>query len=197
MATPSREFIGHMRTLEWTRTKLERLYNQGLLVRRDVERVYEGLYLDAITSFEASIETLFIRILTERITLRGVVAKVSFRSSRVAREVLLGGGRKYLDWFPYEWTEKRARAYFRGGRPFTNLTRADKTTINEMLLIRNAIAHKSPHANARFQQLVAGYPLLGREKTPAGFLRSRIDPTTTRYQFYITEMARIIITLCS
>jgi len=185
-------FEGHLRTLEMTRKKIERLYSQQLLVRRDVERVYEGLYLDAITSLEATIEDLFIRIVTGRSSPAGVVVRVSFNSSQVARDVMLGGERKYLDWLPYSRTEKRAKAFLRGGRPFTRLSSGDKRVLEEMLIIRNAIAHKSPHARKRFQEFASNFPLISRERTPAGFLRSKIDPTTTRYQFYVSEMVRII-----
>ena len=196
MSSQASKLIGHLKTLEWTRAKIERLYAQGLLVRRDVERVYEGLYLDAITSLESAIEELFVRLLTGRGAPSGIVPRVTFRSSRVAREVMLGGERKYLDWFPYERTEKRAKAFFRAGEPFTRLERADKRVIEDLLVIRNAIAHKSHYSKRRFEQFASGYPLLPHERTPAGFLRSRIDPRTTRFQFYTAEIARIIQILC-
>lgn len=187
-----RQFSGHLRSLETTRKKIERLYSQELLVRRDVEKVYEGLYLDAITSLEATIEDLFIRIITRRSSPSGVVVRVTFNSSRVAREVMLGGERRYLDWFPYSRTEKRAKAFLRGGRPFTTLSNTDKKVLEGMLIIRNAIAHKSSHSTKKFQNFIINLPLTNRERTPAGFLRSKIDPTTTRYQFYASEMIRII-----
>lgn len=140
MTTPDRKFIGHLKTLELTRAKIEQLFNRGLLVRRDVERVYEGLYLDAIASLELSLEELFIQILTGRGPSRSVVARVTFRSGQVARDVMLGGERKYLDWLPYERTEKRAKAFLRSGEPFTNIGTSNKRTIEELLSIRHAIA---------------------------------------------------------
>jgi hypothetical protein len=197
MANLPHNFVGHVRALEWTRAKVERLYNQGFLVRRDVELVYEGLYLDCVTSFESSIEYLFIQILTGHVTLREVTARVAFKSSMVARDVLLGGEKKYLDWLPYDKAEKRAQAYFRGGFPFTKFTSTEKKTIEEMLIIRNAIAHESSYSYNRFQKFVSGLPLTPREKTSAGFLRSHIDPTTTRFQFYVADMARMITSLYS
>jgi hypothetical protein len=195
MTSPDRRFVGHLKTIEWTRAKIERLFVQGLLVRRDAECVYEGLYLDAISSFELSIEELFFQILTGQFLPKGVVARVTFHSNQVVRDVLLGE-RKYLDWLPYERTEKRAIAFLRAGEPFTRLGRVEKSTIEDSLIIRNAIAHKSYYSNKRFQQLIDSYLLLPKERTPAGFLRSKIDPTTTRYQFYIAEMARIMQLLC-
>ncbi len=197
MENPSHNFVGHVRALEWTRTKVERLYSQNSLVRRDVELVYEGLYLDCMTSFESSIEHIFLQLLTGHITLREVTARVNFKSGIVARDVLLGGEKKYVDWLPYDKTENRAKAYFRGGLPFSKFTNIEKRTIDDMLIIRNAIAHESAHSYNRFQKFISVLPLTPREKSPAGFLRSHIDPTTTRFQLYVAAMARMVTSLCS
>lgn len=196
MPPPNHKFVGHLRTIEFTRTRIEQLFLRGMLVRRDAERVYEGLYLDAITSFESSIEDLFIQVLTGQFTSRGVATQVRVHSKQVARDILLGGGRKYLDWLPYDRTEERAKAFLRAGEPFTRLGRPEKRTIEELLIVRNAIAHKSQYSKDRFIQLISVFPLLPRERTPAGFLRSNIDPSTNRYQYYIAEMARMIQLLC-
>ena len=187
----------HLKTLKWTQTKVERLFDpERRLVRRDVERVYEGLYLDAFTFFERSIEELFVALLTNRVAQAGVVSRVHFRSSKVARDVILGGNRNYVDWFPYERTEKRAKAFFRSGQPFTRLTQKDKKKLEELVIIRNAIAHRSRHSIRRFEQLIEGLPLLPRERTPAGFLRSKIDRNTTRFQDYLDVMTDIMQKLC-
>lgn len=197
MAKLPDSFTAHLRALEWTRSKIERLCSQGILVRRDVELVYEGLYLDCVTSFESSIEHLFIQLLIGRTAVQGVAPRAVFKSSVVARDILLGGEKKYLDWLPYDKTERRAQSYFRGGAPFTRFTSFEKKIIEEILLIRNAVAHESTHSHNRFKQFVDGLPLASREKTPAGFLRSYIDQQTTRFQFYAAEMARMITLLCS
>jgi hypothetical protein len=39
----SQAYIEHLNALEWTRAKMERLFNQQVIVRRDIERVYDGL----------------------------------------------------------------------------------------------------------------------------------------------------------
>jgi hypothetical protein len=46
---------------------MEKLFSKGAIVRRDIERVYEGLYLDTITSLENLIERLFLGLLTRRL----------------------------------------------------------------------------------------------------------------------------------
>ena len=191
--------VGHLKALEWTRFKMETLLTRGVIVRRDIERVYEGLYLDAITSLENLIEGLFLGLLTGRIvhSSSAVVPRVTFRSDRVARDVVFGG-RNYVDWFPYGKTEQRAKAFFRSGIPFTTLDKADK--IQNLLYIRNAIAHRSSYAERKFEQEVIGsLPLTLRERTPAGFLRSRfrITPVQTRYENLIADIVSIALELCN
>lgn len=185
--------ISHLNSLETTRNKMERLVDSNMLVRRDVEKVYEALYLRAFTHFESFIENLFLGMLTERISTspHQVVPRVKFNSDQVARDVVLSG-KNYIDWFPYDRTEKLAQAFFRGGRPFTNLANIDKQETERMLAIRNVIAHESSHARRVFQRRVIqpALPLPPRERTPAGFLRGqlRIAPIQTRFEIYMTKI---------
>lgn len=197
----AKELIGHLRYLEFTRFKMEKLLIAGSIVRRDMDLVYEGLYLDSITSFESMIENLFIGLLSGR-TICGspsVVPRITFSSNRVARDIVFGG-KNYVDWIPYHHTEKRAKAFFRNGMPFTRLIKSDKGKIENLLYIRNAIAHKSSYSKHKFEREVIGsLPLITRERTPAGFLRSRfrISPVQTRYENLMTDMILIASKLCS
>ena len=50
------KFVGHLRYLNATRTKIERLHKKQELVDRDVDQVYAGLFLEAVTSFEQLID---------------------------------------------------------------------------------------------------------------------------------------------
>lgn len=205
MATPAvklaRELVGHLHYLERTRAKMEALLAKDVIVRRDIEQVYAGLYLEAITSLEQFIEDLFIGLLVGRIdhVSLGIVPRVSFKSDIVARDVV-HGGRQYVDWFPYHLTEERSKAFFRNGLPFTRLESSDKEQIIYFLSIRHAIAHKSRYSQRRFEQRVLGtLPLMPRERTPAGFLRSvfRIAPIQTRYENLVGQMATLALKLCA
>src|SRR5262249_37025998 len=120
------------------------------------------------------------------------------------RDILLQGA-KYLDWLPFHHTEKRVELYIakRGqsgncGRPFVELTDGDKSQLKTIVTIRNAIAHSSPHAANEFARTVIGsQPLLPREKTPAGYLRSQVagSPIQTRFEAYIGTLGGIAETL--
>ncbi len=195
------QLVLQMNSLERTRAKMEALLSSGALVRRDVEQVYSGLFMRGITSFEYVIESLFIGLLVGRFTPASakIRCRADFRSDLVARSVVFGG-RNYVDWFPYGHTEKRAKAFFRAGKPFTELSKADKSVLENLLYIRNAIAHPSRYASRKFEEQVIGaLPLTGTERSPAGFLRSpfRIAPHQTRYENSVSEMVSLARKLCT
>jgi len=196
----STELIGHFRSLEMTRSKMEQLLVQGAIVRRDIEQVYAGLYLDALTQFELLLETLFLGLVTSRIAsgFPGFGNRVPTMSDRVARSVVLGP-RPYVDWLPYDNTEERAEVYFNHGLPFTSLSDADKSQLSRIQFTRNAIAHKSRYSKRRFESsVIAGATLMRRERTPTGYLRSvyRSAPTENRYQEFVGHMSGIAMRLC-
>ena len=145
-------------------------------------------------------EDLFVGLLAGGINPgRNVQPRVTFNSHAVARGVMLGG-RAYADWLPYNHTEKRADAFFRGGRPFSNLDRADKRALERVILIRNAVAHQSRAARKKFLEDVVGTtPLLANERTPAGYLRSvfRLTPAQTRYEEIASTCAMLARKLCT
>lgn len=185
---------GHLRRLDSTRRKLEHLHSAGQIKRHDIEQVYVGLYLDAIVSFERFIEELFLGYLSRRIICPTQVhPRVTFASSLVTRDVVLGG-KSYVDWFPYDHTVKRANAFFRGGSPFTLLDNSDKKEVENLMAIRNAIAHKSSYSLNIFEKKILGsLPLTGKERSPPGYLRSifRSSPAQTRYENLIINIALI------
>lgn len=145
-------------------------------------------------------EELFVGLLSGGIVpARNVRPRVTFRSPAVARDVMLGG-RAYVDWLPYHYTDKRADAFFRAGRPFSKLDKAERKSLERMLTIRHAIAHQSGAARTKFEEEVIGAaPLLLAERTPAGFLRSvfRVTPPQTQYEDIAGTCALLARKLCS
>ena len=194
------DFRGRLKNIEKTRSKTERLYQEDNLVMRDLELVYAGLYLNAITFFENFIEDLFVRLLvgTAIHPSRLVVPKITFKSPTTCRNIVYGG-EAYVDWFPYNRTQRRARVFFRNGLPFTDLDSSDKKNIERMFHIRNAIAHKSKHALRVFsEKVIDDQNLLSEEKKPVGYLRSNYatSPSQTRYELIIFNMVQIARKLC-
>ena len=197
----SSKFSGHLRYLDITRNKMERLLSTNDIVIRDINQVYAGLYLDAVASFERLIEDLFVGLASGRLTVSSVsvVPLVSFTSRRYIYGII-SGGRSYVDWLPYSRTEDLANRFFQQGMPFTTLSNNEKRQIETLGFIRNAIAHRSDHSKRVFRNRVLGSQnLMSREKTPVGYLRSefRVSPTQRRYEDFVNSMALMASKLCS
>ena len=177
---------------------MESLYLEGRITLTDLHSVYEALFLRALTGFEVFLENLFFSILGGKA--KYPKSRVSVRmtpSSSKALSEIIHQGDKYLKWIPFDNTEKRARLYLNGGRPFSELDDAGKLTIRTVTTIRNAIAHNSPHALKQFKTKIIGSAFLLRsEKRPAGYLRSQVNPTQKRFEVYVIELARIASDLC-
>jgi hypothetical protein len=177
---------------------MEDLYLKGTITKRDVDSVYEALFLRAVTGFEGFLEELFLDILDRRVKYKSV-RKVSLKMSAKSREHLIDivfQGNPYLNWLPFRQTEDRAKRYLLDGKPFTDLDNGDKSKIKTIVTIRNAIAHHSRHSKEEFHDVIDSLHLLKGERTPAGFLRSQVQPTVNRFDVYISDLGRIASILC-
>lgn len=196
-ATPLDAFLRSLENLDYTRKKTETLYRRGKISRRDLHFVYEGLFLRAVAGFEVYLEDLFILILNGKSTYpKGTISlRVTPSSPQALRTVLLQG-RPYQKWLPYENTEARAKVYLDGGGPFSRLKQPDKDSLAKITKVRNAIAHRSPHAMSEFSRTVVGaIPLMPGERNPAGFLRYPVTPKQTKFEVYVLELAGIATAL--
>ena len=209
----SKKLVSHLANIDKTRRKSESLLNSGELVNRDIELIYSGLFIEAVTSFERFIEDLFILLVSQKVThpSKRVKPYTTLKSTVIARHIL-HGERQYLDWLPYKrYTKKRAKAFFINGLPFTGLDSGDPAinldkkveTITERIsIIRNVLAHKSVQSFNRFRNKIieSSGPLRLREKSPIGYLRGlhSVHPNvTTRYEQIIDEIKYISILLTS
>ncbi|MFL6764935.1 MAG: hypothetical protein ACJ8FO_07040 [Sphingomicrobium sp.] len=182
-----------MEKIERTRTRMEGLRASGRITLRDLQSVYEALFLRGVTSFEVFLESLFMAILRQKV--RYPKSRVSLRMTAANDKALLEilqQNQAYLQWIPYSHTESRAKLYLNEGKPFSELTGGDKSIVKTITTIRNAIAHSGSHAKAEFERTVIGSrALLRGERTPAGFLRTAANPTQKRFEVYMVELSRI------
>ena len=195
------QYVKQIRRLDQLRCKQEGLYISGPLTRQDLENIYQGLYLRVITSFEGFIEELFEGLLCVQVIARAAIKpRIEVRSPGVARDVIYAG-RRFVDWLPFERTQEMATAFFRAGRPFTSVSKADCKIIEQAVWIRNAIAHQSRHAEKVLNDnLLDNLVLTPRQRKAAAFLRTTLTGTPvpqTRYEYYATELSRIATEICS
>lgn len=187
-------FAAHLRYTDATRRRMELLFGRNEIVRKDIEFVYAGLFLDAFTSFERLLEDAFVGLLSGKVThrLKRVRAKVHFQSEEIAWDIVVG--KRYADWLPYNMTEERAGIFFSQGAPFSGVSKDDKKKLEAWCALRNVLAHKSYHSMRQFEKKVlSGLTLLPTERTPVGFLRSAYTSASpaTRYEEAITDLLRI------
>ena len=195
-----KKFHKNLHSLEQTRKRIENLHSSKSIRSGDADSIYEALFLRAVTSFEGFLEELFIGILSDykKYRRRGISLRMKVTSAAALQEILLQGNR-YLNWLPFDQTERRAKLYLKEGRPFSQLPEKDKSMITTITTIRNAIAHKSKHALSEFdRKVIASRNLLPRERVPGGYLRSSvtISPPVNQFEVYILELARISSSLC-
>ena len=195
-----RTFRAKLVHLERIRVKYEILFAANSLDINDIHQGYCGLYLDLFTEFESFLENLFVGLLTGDYYSSDpdINRKVKLSPNSMVTDVLYSG-RSYLDWIPYpRHTIERADRFFDNGLPFTKLDQLQKDRINNLHIIRNAIAHKSPKAQSNFLSLISHLTLLPQERTPAGYLRSIPNPSTGDMQFQIAaqDFNRMCSTLC-
>jgi len=91
-------------------------------------------------------------------------------------------GRPYVDWTKLDEVITKAELYFDKGEPFANTLRNASAKLEDMKILRNRIAHRSKHSEAKFQDLVRqkmGYNPRGivpgkflLEKIPSGSIRT-------------------------
>jgi hypothetical protein len=194
------DLLQRLRRLDYTRNRMEKLFKDNKITKRDLDSVYESLFIRAVTSFEVFLQDHFMAILGGKVQYkreRKVAVRMTAVSSSALLDILLGG-RPYLTWLPFkEHTQDRAMIFLKDGRPFSDVPIADRNTMNNITTIRNAIAHESLHAMKQFEKKVIGQlPLLPGERKPAGFLRSQLRPTQSRFEFYVAELGRIATALC-
>jgi hypothetical protein len=170
----AREFSKTLAQLDKTRVKVEDLFTKGLLDRDDAEAVYAGLYLEAFTSFEALVERLFLGIFDGSIVsvTQPAVRKFRVTPKAQARDVVFAH-KTYVDWLPVQdHLLPRARKFLDSGKPFENLTEAERKDLKDAHLLRNALAHKSDAATKGFEDTIKQLTLLQHERRPTGYLRS-------------------------
>jgi hypothetical protein len=193
----SDELASRARGLNAYVVRMETLFTARALGRPDLNRVYGGAFLSFNTYTERQLERLLLGLIMGRFRKTGVSALVDIKSEVVARKVV-AGGRRYADWLPYEKeTIPRALAFLSAGRPFTELETSDVKILDRLTIIRNALAHESSHALARFRKTFTESKNLPPDQlTPAGYLRGQHSPGVTRFTNTLNEAVTVFRNLC-
>jgi hypothetical protein len=168
------------------------------LVVTDCELIYESAFLNAIARFEALLNSVLEEFVCGAPSARtGHYALIKPRS-RAGFQEILTGGRPYIDLLPYKDCVEISKRFLNDGKPFSDVDETDRNILAQALLVRNAIAHRSDAALARFRKDVNGVTLLlAHKQFPGAYLRRvyRAHPTETRNDLYLDTLEKVGVQL--
>jgi len=165
-----------------------------------LERITELSFLRIFIAWESFLEESFIRYLV------GAKSPSGFRPRKYVdpknldhATKLIYSGRQYFRWNSPSEITAISEIYFKDGEPYKNVIQGAITSLNEMSIIRNRIAHKSIDSKNKFNSFIRrkfGHGIRGM--TPGRFLL-KINPLTpgvTFLDFYVEQIkiaSRIIV----
>ncbi len=158
--------------------------------RRD--SLIELAFLRAFLAWETFLEQSFILYLTGQQPPRGrAPRRYAFPPNPRVAVVWLKpeSGRDYVDWTIATIVSVRAERFFQAGRPFASVLRGNQNVLDDARLIRNAIAHESASARAKFETVVrTKLGTLPPKFTAGGFLSMTMPgsaPPASFLEFYL------------
>ena len=160
--------------------------------RRD--SLTELAFLRAFLAWEMFLEQSFILYLLGQSPPRGRAPRryASPPNQRAATDWVVPEGRDYAQWTVAMHVSERAERFFEAGRPFAPVLRGSQNTLEETRLIRNAIAHESAMARARFESLVRRWlGTLPPKFAVGGFLGTTVPasaPPVSFLEFYFAKI---------
>lgn len=135
----------------------------GIFTFPDVHKLSEGLFISALTYWEAVCRDLLILELATDTSgiLRKEITKFRTKGAalRLAERILNHPDHpeKFIEWSSFNSIESRANIFLGPGHRF-KLTQATSQDIAKLKRIRNAIAHKSDKAWSSFVNLISSAP---------------------------------------
>lgn len=199
MASATEVALACRRRARFLNQHFERMLRRSKAVA-DRNQIVAGIFVSYYAFYERQLEALFMGLLTGNLTHPTAAVKplATFTSVQAA-DVIVRDGKNYVDWLPFDQhTMKRATIYFEDGEPFDRLDKTQRRVLEELGLLRNALAHQSAHSLRRFRaELVDGNGLPTSQSNPAGYLRGDYSLGVTRLNYYLMASVGIMNRLCT
>ena len=109
------EFQARLASVESTRAKMETLFVANAIDIRDIETVYDAMFLRVVTGFEQFCDDLFFSIIHRQIRYpkpRQVITRIKADQDTIQAILFSRGDKKYLDWMPYKNTIARSELFW-------------------------------------------------------------------------------------
>ncbi len=158
--------------------------------RRDT--LTEVAFLRAFTGWEIFLEETFLLYLLGHQPPKGQPPRrYGFPPNREAASEWCTEGKEYAKWNVSD-VRRRADRWFRDGRPFTPALQGQQSRLEQLMTIRNAIAHQSSAARGKFETLVRNeLQALPPNTTVGSFLittKPNSNPPISFMEFYLSEV---------
>src|ERR1035441_7253446 len=120
--------------------------------RRDL--LTETAFLRAFSAWEIFLEETFLLYLLGHQAPRGRAPhRYGFPPDRAAASEWCSDGKEYAKWNASD-VRRRADRWFKDGKPFTPALQSQQSRLDQLITIRNAIAHESSAARGKFENVV-------------------------------------------
>jgi hypothetical protein len=161
--------------------------------RRDT--LTEMAFLRAFTGWEIFLEeTFLLYLLGHQPPMGQPPCRYGFPPSKEAASEWCTEGRDYAKWNVSD-VRRRADRWFRHGKPFTPALRGQQSRLDQLITIRNAIAHESSAARGKFEALVRNeIRALPPNTTVGSFLmttKPSSNPPISYMEFYLNEVEQV------
>lgn len=137
--------------------------DKNLKFKVDKEKAYEWLFLYSVTLFENYLETIFLSLLKHKLKIKNrswiklkkdIIFSANITDKNIKKFILWDKWWEYLDWLPYKnKTKERSKIFFLDWKPFTCLDSWNEDILNQIIKIRNFIAHKSIESKKKIEKL--------------------------------------------
>jgi hypothetical protein len=158
------------------------------------EIVTELVFLRAFLTWEAFLEESFTLYLLGKRPPRGNPPHryVCPQTRKVAEQLIVPEGWEYVDWTAVSKVVDRAERFFRDGKPYSSVLRAQQYGFDEMKTIRNAIVHSSSHSWEKFKSLARSkLGTYSHNLTIGGFLTMTVPGSSPPESFFESYLSRI------
>jgi hypothetical protein len=164
-------FESRVNELITTSEEADRALAKKTLSTASRDSVVELVHLRATSLMEAFVEDLFFEVVVGLSGIPSVATVLAFPSTEAARDILVPPG-KFPTWLDIDETRVRADPLV-SSNPFSRLRyrSVEKRLLDESTIVRNAIAHDSGIAKAKFDLLVKDRAYVARR--PADYLLSQ------------------------
>lgn len=165
--------------------------------RRDL--LIEIAFLRAFTSWEIFLEETFLLYLLGHQPPKGSAPRrYGFPQDKDAASEWCSDGKPYAKWDTKE-VLKRANRWFKDGKPFTPALQSQQSRLKQLVTIRNAVAHESSAARAKFENVVrTELQALPPGITVGGFLlalQPNSNPPLTYLDLYLGHVQQVALNI--